>query len=200
GAHAWSVGGGSSGFEGAVALNLAVGPRLPVGPDHGPFARLGFRAQVEGNQEFYDSIVELPRTEIGWQYLHDWTALEIGATFGALLTGKFAVTTAEPRILGNGIASGGYAVVQLPMVRLGGTLQRLPAKDGAAVIAASLYGCALGEPFALCIDGRWMQTDLLVGPALKNTTSLYAGAMFGLVPSSHKNTRNTFAMGPRSSL
>jgi hypothetical protein len=87
------------------------------------------------------------------------------------------------------------------MMRLGGSIQRLPAKDGGdAVISVSAYGCALGEPFALCIDSRWMTADLVVGPAVKQTTNLYAGAMFGFIPSFRKNTKNTFAMGPGSTL
>jgi hypothetical protein len=182
GAHSWAIGGGTGGFEGGLALAIAVGPRIPIHPDHGPFVRLGARGSLEGNRELYDSLLELPRAEVGWQYLHDWTAIEIGATYGALLTGRFRAGRSETRHMGNGFASGAYAVVQLPMMRLGARVDRLPTKDGPALESASVHGCAIGAPFALCIDARWMRGDLVVAGASAEATSVYGGVMLGIVP------------------
>jgi hypothetical protein len=182
GSHSWSIGGGSSGFEGGLALAFAVGARLPIHRAHGPFVRLGARGLVEGNGAFYDSALELPRTEVGWQYLRGWVALEIGATYGLLVAGRFRLSGAETRVLGDGFASGLYAAAQFPMVRVGATAQHLPAKDGEAVLSATLYGCALGSYVALCVDGRWMRGDVVFSNGAREITSIYTGVLFGVVP------------------
>lgn len=201
--HSWAIGGGSAGFEGGLALAFAVGARLPIHRAHGPFVRLGVRGGIEGNSAFEDSALELPRTEVGWQYLRGFVALEVGATYGLLLTGKFRLSGAESRTLGDGFASGLYAAMQFPMLRVGATAQHLPAKDGEAVLSATLYGCALGSYVALCVDGRWMRGDVTFSTGSREITSIYTGVLFGVVPPSIGAAHpppNAFAGGPRRTL
>src|SRR5690606_4301918 len=83
------LGGGEAGFEGMLAGVIAVGFRLDVTDEHGPFGRAGFDGRLQGNDRLYFSALELPRLTLGWQLLSDHTLVELGARGGPILSGRF---------------------------------------------------------------------------------------------------------------
>jgi hypothetical protein len=184
GMHRLAIGGGGAGFEGTLQGGLAGGFRLPVGERHGPVVRAGIFGYLRGNDAFYASLIDLPQVQLGYQYLHGRTVIELGATSGAVLTGRFRAGEAETRILGAGLEVGGYAALQIPWFRLGLSAMRLPTNDALSSPVRTAEGtlCAIATPFAICADARATQADAIAfsGAAPVEVTSVYAGLAFGL--------------------
>jgi len=183
GMHRLAIGGGGAGFEGTLQGSLAGGFRFPVGERHGPVIRAGIFGYLRGNDAFYASLLDLPQVQLGYQYAYGRTLLELGATSGAVLTGRFRAGEAETRILGAGLEIGAYAGVQIPWFRLGMSAMRLPTNDAlsAPVRVAEGTLCAISAPFAICADGRVSVTDAIAAPgaAPVEVRAAYAGLAFG---------------------
>lgn len=184
GMHRLAIGGGGAGFEGTLQGALAGGFRLPVAKRHGPVIRAGVLGYVRGNDAFYASLLDLPQVQLGYQYLYGRTVLELGATSGAVLAGRFRAGEAETRILGAGLEVGAYAALQIPWFRLGVSGMRLPTNDALSAPVRTAEGtlCAIATPFAICGDARASVTEAIavLGAAPVEVTSLYAGLTFGL--------------------
>jgi hypothetical protein len=183
GSHRLAIGGGGAGFEGTFLAGFAGGFRVPFGERHGPVFRAGALGYLRGNDAFYASLLELPQVQVGYQYLRGRTVLELGMTSGAVLVGRHRVGDAERRIVGGGLEIGTYASVQIPWVRLGTALVRLPTDDGLGTPVRAAEGtlCVIATPFAICADGRATSTDAITAPGAtpSEVRSLYAGLAFG---------------------
>ncbi len=184
--HRLAIGGGDAGFEGTLLGGWAAGVRIPISPcgRHGPVLRAGIFGYLRGNEVFYGSLLELPQFQVGYQYQHGKTVVELGTTTGAVLVGRSRTGEARTRVLGAGFEMGGYAAVQLPWLRLGLSAARLPANDGLSnpvdVVEGTICGRALG--FALCTDMRATVSDAAVvpGASASEVRSLYAGLSLGV--------------------
>jgi hypothetical protein len=185
GMHRLMIGGGKAGFEGTMLVGWAGGLRLPVSASgrHGPLLRIGAFGYMRGNSLFYGSLLELPQFQVGYQYQHGKTVLELGATTGAALVGRSRTGDTERRVLGAGFELGGYAAVQLPWLRFGASTMRLPAHDALSapvyVAEGTLCGRAIG--FAICSDMRVTSTDAVAAPGApaSEVRSVYAGLSLG---------------------
>jgi hypothetical protein len=139
---------------------------------------------LRGNDAFYASLIDLPQVQLGYQYLYRRTVIELGATSGAVLAGRFRAGDAETRVLGAGLEVGAYAALQIPWFRLGMSAMRLPTNDALSAPVRTAEGtlCAIATPFAICADARASVTEAIaaVGAAPVEVTSLYAGLAFGL--------------------
>ena len=183
GMHRLAIGGGGAGFEGTLQGGVAGGFRLPIGEHHGPVLRAGAFGYLRGNDAFYASLIDLPQVQVGYQYLYGHTVFELGATSGAVLTGRFRAGEAETRVLGAGLEVGAYGAVQIPWFRLGMSAMRLPTNDALSSPVRTAEGtlCAIATPFAICADGRISMTDAIIvpGAAPVEVSSVYAGLAFG---------------------
>jgi hypothetical protein len=181
--HRFAIGGGGAGFEGTLQAGLAGGFRIPVGQKHGPVFRAGVFGYVRGNDAFYSSLLDLPQVQVGYQYLRGRTAMEVGVTTGAVLTGRFRAGEAETRRLGAGLEVGGYGALHVPWFRITLQAMRLPASDALSSSVRTAEGsiCAISFPFAICADGRAQVADAIVWPARppSEVRSVYAGLSFG---------------------
>jgi hypothetical protein len=181
--HRLAIGGGGAGFEGTLMGGIAAGFRLPVGERHGPVIRGGVLGYLRGNDAFYASLLDLPQVQLGYQYLHGRTVIELGATSGAVLTGRFRAGETATRILGAGLEVGAYAALQIPWFRVGLSAMRLPTNDALSAPVQTAEGtlCAIATPFAICGDARATRTEAvaIAGAAPVEVTSLYAGLAFG---------------------
>lgn len=194
GTHFWAIGGGTAGFDGALSGAIGVGPRLPLGRHSGIATRVGLRGFLRGNDVFYGSLFELPRGELGWQIGAGRSVFEIGATGGAALVGRFSVGGAPATELGAGFAWGGYGLLQLPHVQLGGTWERLPVHDVTSqhVDATDAFGCAFGDLLSVCADLRAMRGDVPTATGATTTTSWTAGLLLGLAPAQTPMRKNAW--------
>ena len=183
GSHRMAIGGGGAGFEGALQGALALGFRIPFGEKHGPVIRAGALGYLRGNDAFYASLLDLPQVQLGYQYMHGLTVIELGLTSGAVLTGRFRAGEAETRLLGAGLEVGAYAALHVPYLRLGLNAMRLPTSDALSSAVRTAEGtlCAIATPVAICFDGRATEADAIVWPgtSASEVRSLYAGLAVG---------------------
>ncbi len=183
GFHRLAIGGGGGGFEGALLGGLAGGVRVPFGRRHGPVVRAGFEGYLLGNDAFYSSLLELPQVQIGYQYMRGTTVIELGATTGVVLTGRWRAGDAERRRLG-GFERGAYVAVQVPWVRIGASATRLPTDDRlvSPVDVAQGTLCFMSAPVAICADARAMRAEAVVasGQPPREVRAFYGGLVLGL--------------------
>ena len=111
--------------------------------------------------------------------------IEVAATTGVVLTGRFRAGDAETRQMGHGFAFGGHASLQVPWVRLSLEAEQLPSFDSlsAPVNVARGTLCAVAYPMAICADGRAEQTRATVGTSEPLVTAAYAGITLGFTGS-----------------
>lgn len=183
------IGGGSGGFEGGLGGDFAFGARAPFGPHQGPFVRLGFRGYLFGNDDLYNSLLELPTGQVGYQLLVGRRLLfELAASGAPVLVGRYDVDGALPRKLGKSFEWGGHLAVRVAGVHLEVGYSRFEPERGSAYDALDMLNgqlCAAAWPIALCADGRYYRgkvwTLLAGGSALDLSESYYLGVHFGLL-------------------
>jgi hypothetical protein len=138
---------------------------------------------LRGNDAYYASLLELPQLQLGYQYMHGKILVELGATTGAVLTGRSRTGDAERRTLGSGFERGGYLAVQLTWLRMGVSGNRLPVNDGWSSPVDVFEGtlCAHVGGVALCGDARALKTKAIVpsGEEPTKVRSHYAGITLG---------------------
>lgn len=161
-AHFAFLGGGSGGVEGGIGLAYAMGVVGALGEGHGPFARLGGRAQLLGNDELYASLVELPELQLGYQLLRQGLHLELAGRAGAVLVGRYNPDDAR-RPLGKAFEWGGIASLRVDAVHLDVELMRIEARSSdpdtpVDVLSAMLCGAVF--PLGICLDARRFSGDV----------------------------------------
>lgn len=181
-----AIGGGAAGFEGTLLGGWAGGVRIPLSPSgrHGPILRLGVLGYLRGNDAFYGSLLELPQLQVGYQYQHGRTLIELGVTSGAVLVGRSRIANTGRRTLGSGFEYGAYGAVQLRWLRLGVSASRIPASDAWDLPLDVVEGALCGrvQRFAICSDARLAaaQAPTPVAGGLIEARSVYAGLTLGV--------------------
>lgn len=155
-AHLAFIGGGTGGVEGGIGIAYAMGALGALGRGHGPFARLGGRAFLLGNDELYSSHVELPELQLGYQLLRHRLHLELAGRAGAVLIGRYNPDDAR-RPLGKAFEWGGLASLRVDAVHLDLEWMRIEARASAPdtpvdVLSGMLCGAAF--PIGVCLDLR----------------------------------------------
>ncbi|RYE82106.1 MAG: hypothetical protein EOO75_21205 [Myxococcales bacterium] len=181
---AGSLGGGTVGFDGQLALSHASGLRLELGDSHGPFVRTGIRGQIGGNRRLYTSFLELPHAEAGYQYLDDRWMLEVGARTGVVLAGRYNPTGEGHHRLGRSLEFSGYVALSIAQLRLEASVMRVDrAGDRRPVDVGRVDACLWpGASYAVCFDGQWLRIrrdDATTGESYEVPSS-YAGLLFGI--------------------
>lgn len=156
------LGGGQAGFEGALGGALDFGVRADVTKEQGPFVRVGVEGRLQGNDAYYYSTLEIPRLTTGWQLVSELTdsMVELGGRGGLVLTGTTRIDLYERSSVGTPEV-GFYARVQLPHVRLDGTLIRIFRPEGAGrdpVDLARVALCAGPKKVGVCLEALLVQT------------------------------------------
>jgi hypothetical protein len=186
GAMSFVLGGGSAGFEGALAGTVDVGYRLPVSDTTGPFGRAGFDGRLQGNDEYYFSMLELPRLSLGWQFLHEKIVFEAGAHGGPILTGRYNPGAEGYRRLSGSFEGGLFVSMQMDFLRLDMNAMRIEARKtgtGRPVDVAKGTLCGLAGKVGICVDAMLMRGDAdmgLGGGGVQTAMSTYAGMTVGL--------------------
>jgi hypothetical protein len=143
---------------------------------------MGLHGYLRGNDSYYASLIELPQLQLGYQYMRGNTVVELGGKAGAVLTGRERIGDAR-RMLGTGLEYGGYGALQLPWMRAGLELSRLPVDDAVSTRVDVAEGtlCVRGAPFAICADARaaFTKAELSANEPASRVRSVYAGLLLG---------------------
>jgi hypothetical protein len=187
--HFASIGGGGAGFEGSLGLDLAWGVRVPVGPHHGPVARLGARGFMLGNQRLYHALLELPLGQIGYQYLSRRLHLELAGRAGPVLVGRYNVGDEASRKLGSAFEWGGHAAIAWEPVRLELSAMRVEASRSGPGTPLDVLGarlCGVAAHLGVCADADFYTGDTVIASAPvereARVDSVFAGITIGYVP------------------
>ncbi|HEY2518351.1 MAG TPA: caspase family protein [Polyangiaceae bacterium] len=177
------LGGGGAGFEGALFGAGSFGIRAPVTDHQGPVVRAGALGYMLGNNAFYSSVIELPQLQAGWQWSRGHAVIDIGATSGVVLTGRFRSGDAATRQTGTGFAYGGHLAVQVPWIQLSAMAERLPGEDGLDAVDMAMGNlCVVASPLAICGDALVEQSHARVAsgaePFVRTT---YAGLTLAFI-------------------
>jgi hypothetical protein len=155
-AHFAYIGGGTGDVEGGMGLAYAMGVIGKLGEGHGPFARLGGRAQLFGNDELYASHVELPELQLGYQLLGRRVHVELAARGGAVLVGRYNPGDAR-RPLGKAFEWGGLASLRWEAIHVDLEWMRIEARtshpDRPVDVLSSVL-CGAVYPLGICLDLR----------------------------------------------
>ena len=165
------LGGGAVGLEGGMNLDAAAGVRLRVGESHGPFGRTGFRAYLFGNDRLYESLVELPQFQVGYQFLRGTRVIELAGRFGPVLVGRFNTgeTPTLVRKLGRAFEVGGHVAVHWSVVDM--EVQHTHVLAGGSLGDVDLLSgrlCGNINFVQLCLDSRYGQGRAPVPGSGKN--------------------------------
>ncbi len=157
-----SPGVGEAGFDGEFVYDLAVGHRLSLGDQHGPFIRGGFVAEALRSRVLATK-VELPQLQAGYQFMdRNKLHAELGARGGLVLIGRQNITNSSRRPLGGSISWGGYAAAGIEVLRAEVEVNRYEAHTSAPetpVYAIKGQLCALPQPLMICGDVRHYRGD-----------------------------------------
>ncbi|HEY6562046.1 MAG TPA: hypothetical protein VI072_32485 [Polyangiaceae bacterium] len=143
------MGGGSTGFDGRLLAESAVGVRWPLAGAHGPLLRLGARGWLQGNDDFYSSLVELPSLHAGYHIFKRGLLLEVAARGGVALIGRFRAGDAAARRLGESLVWGGHATFHIERTLLSAEWSRIEVQSG-PVDVARVTLCGAADWLLLC--------------------------------------------------
>lgn len=125
---ALGAGFGSNRIHGVSEQTLDAGLRVPIATDRlGVFARVGIDANAYGDSRLYTSRVALPYGRIGLSWLGRSSTLELAATGGYLVGGRFNVGDDGVRILSGAAEVGPALMLSTRHVMLTGELRRIDA-------------------------------------------------------------------------
>lgn len=186
GAGYFILGGGEGGFEGALSGTIDVGYRAPVSDEHGPFARAGFDGRLQGNDDLYFSMLEIPRLTVGWQYLSGKVVVEGGARGGPILTGRYNPGADGYRRLSGSLEWGGFVSAQVDFLRADVSVMRIEARrtgNGTPVDVGRAMFCGVAGPVGICADAYLFRGDADMGPSgggFQKALSFYGGLTVGV--------------------
>lgn len=191
------LGGGSAGLEGGLGVDDAVGWRIPFGDDHGPLARVGLRAHLLGNDDLYESTIELPQVQLGYQLLREGLQLEAAARGGAVLIGRYNPAGGK-RPTGGSFEWGGYAALRFGPVHAELELIRTEVTGApeTPITRTTAELCALADVGGLCLFARNIRGDVQFTGGAREIVSNYAGLSIGLGDVSQKLASPRRAVDP----
>jgi hypothetical protein len=177
------IGGGGGGFEGGLGGGFYGGWRAPFGATHGPVARVGIFGMLAGNDLFYDSRLELPQGQLGYQIFTNDLFFEAGFQPGVVLAGRHDPLDGAARKLNGTFDLGAYASAWSSWLRLDLEGHRFVGREREGQgkideVRGSL--CALLGLAAACVDGRYVEGDVPRGDgSFALVKSSYLGLLFG---------------------
>ncbi len=134
---ALGAGFGSNRIHGVSEQTLDVGARLPIGDlPLGVFARVGTDASAYGDSRLYTSRVALPYGRIGLSWLGRSSTIELAASGGYVVGGRFNVGDDGVRVLTGAAEFGPAMMLNTRHVLLSGELRRI---DGVETGVAPMW-------------------------------------------------------------
>ena len=174
---------GAKGIEGGFSNAVAGGVRVPFGRSHGVVLRGGAEGTIFGNKYLWDSLLELPQLQVGYQWLVPRSVADVALKGGYVLLGRHNTGDGATRNLGASFEWGAVANLHLGPFDLRTTYSRIYARYGGTPVQ-ELEGafCGIARTFTLCTDYRHERGDVRVPDgALKDARISYLGFTVGFV-------------------
>ncbi len=178
-----SLAGGADGIEGSFTNAVAGGVRAPFGKHHGLVLRGGGEASIFGNRYLWDSLLELPQLQLGYQWLVPGSVADLATKGGYVLLGRHNTGDSGVRDLGGAVEWGGIGTLHLGPVDLGASYTRIyPRHGGTPVDLVETAFCGNAKPILVCTNVRYERGDVRVPDgSLQDARVSYVGLTIGLV-------------------
>jgi hypothetical protein len=184
-ARSWAigtVGGGSDGFGAGIRSGLSLGGRLEVARDHGPVARLGASAAVQGNQRMFDGYGQAPEVQLGYQAFGPRWGVDVVARGGLVVGGRFRPSDEADREIGPSGAGGALALVAMTPLSLSADYLRIFATDTGSVAPIDHLAAHLcfARTLAVCGDLALATGETAQDGAWRRSTVVQGGLTVGV--------------------
>ncbi len=181
--NTFSLAGGAKYIEGGFSNAVAGGVRLPFGRTHGLVLRGGGEGTIFGNKYLWDSLLELPQLQLGYQWLVPRSVADAALKGGYVLLGRHNVGDGATRNLGASFEWGGVANLHLGPFDLRSSYTRVyPRYGGTPVDMLEGAFCGIAHTFTLCTDYRYEVGDVRVPDGtLRDARVTYLGFTVGFV-------------------
>lgn len=184
--NTFRLGGGSFGTEGAISADIALGGRIDITPEMGPYVRGGIRGHYIGSERLVLSLIEAPTGSVGYQYLShtdpDLPLLfEAGGRGGFAAAGRFNVDDAR-RVIRPALEVGGHASVGVGPVHFEGDYSYLLPHGQPSSPIEVLYGavCVRVVFLGACVDAQQQAGEtLLPGSTTRRERVIQLGLLLG---------------------
>jgi hypothetical protein len=178
-----SLAGGDNGIEGGIGQAVAGGLRAPLGKNHGLVVRGGLEFGFFGNKYLWDSIVELPQLQLGYQWLVPRSVIDVAMKGGYVIVGRHNTGDAGSRDLDGSFEVGAIGALHIGPVDLRASYTSVRVRDGGSPVdLLEAAFCGHIPPAVLCTDVRYELGDVrLPGGSLSDTVASYVGLTGGIV-------------------
>jgi hypothetical protein len=171
--NAGELGGNDRGLHGLALLEVAAGYRFHVADTHGPFVRGGAGGRLSGDALVYQSTVEVPEVQAGYQYATGSTLLELTSRAGFSVFGRSDTGVHATRHLDESPDVGAMATVRSPHTLLLVTWSHfLPTNHGGGIDWVDAGLCATFRRLALCTDVRLVAGDVNLANGTRASSSV----------------------------
>ena len=156
-------GAGTHGIQGGISNAFSGGPRLNLGKDQGVFLRFGIEGAFFGNQYLWDSLLELPQLQLGWQWLVPHQVIDFAAKGGYILWGRHNTGDSAMRELDASLEAGGQAALHLGPADLhAGYTHAFIRGGGRPIDMFDGNFCSIVKRLAICTSVRYEFGDEVV--------------------------------------
>src|SRR5690606_27985145 len=114
--------------------------------------------------DYYFSMLELPRLSLGWQYLSGKVVVEGGPRAGPILAGRYNPGIDGRRRLVSAFEWGGFVSVQVDFLRADVSAMRIEARktgSGEPIDVGRATLCGIAGKVGICFDGMLFHGDAL---------------------------------------
>jgi hypothetical protein len=149
------------GFHGFGSIEASGGYRFHVAETHGPFIRGGAEALIGGDSLVYQSLVELPQLQVGYQYIAGTTLFELAGRSGLSVFGRSETGDNASRHLDQVLDTGATGTSRTGPVVLNAEWSHFLAHGAGAPIDWLTFSlCGIRRVIAVCTDVRAVTGDV----------------------------------------
>lgn len=172
---------GAHGVEGGIDNSVTGGVRAPFGKNHGLVVRGGFEGNFFGNKYLWDSRLELPEFQLGYQWLVPGKVVDFAMKGGYILLGRHNAGDAGERRTDGSLEWGGVGTIHFKNLDLRADYSRIyPRHAGNTVNQVGYAFCGNRKPFTVCTDFRYEVGQVYLPDAqLHDSRVTYVGLTFG---------------------
>ena len=170
------LGFGAKGLDGGLGNELSGGLAW-----HGFLARLGLDGTFYGNKYLWDSRLEIPQIQVGWQHLVIGTVADFAWKGGFILWGRHNTGDGDHLNLDQRFESGGVATVHLWPVDLRASYSHVFVKgENRDVDVLEGQFCGRPQVIQICTDLRYEYADTRRPEGIEGVRIGYVGITIGI--------------------